>query len=318
MSTRFLARPVLIGAAATAVISCVAGYVWMEQHRPRVLEIYVFALKSGRSMFIRTPDDERILIDGGGNSQVIQRLTDIIPFYSRRVDAIIITNTDGKNVSGLVDVVHRYNVGRVYVPRVALEGFGLASSTDLIYETFLESVAEKKIPLRELGAGDLVPLSADVSLRVLFPVTVEEFEYSKASAPEVLFTLTYKNNSVIFLGDASKKVQKFVVASHLAASSSPPITRTDALIVSHSAGPANMSIEIMRTFNPLNLIYEKSVTNSKPRPAITKSSLSSSKKKAPIDPLAGILMENRFNVKEGTVKMVSDGTTLQISKENPE
>lgn len=304
MSTRFLTRPVLIGAAATAVISCVAGYVWMEQHRPQILEIYVFALKSGRSMFIRTPDDQRILVDGGGNSQVIQRLSDIIPFYSRRIDTIIVTNTEGKNVSGLVDVVHRYDVGKVYVPRVTLEGLGLASSTDRTYETLLQSVLEKKIPIEQFGAGDSVPLSTDVTLRALFPVPAVEFEYSKASAPEVLFTILYKNNSIAFMGDASKKVQKFI--------SERGVGSVDVLVVSHSAAPANMSTELMRAFNPVNLIYEKTISKSGISP------VTSSKKKAATNPLAGVLIENRFNVKEGTVKITSDGTSFKISKENPD
>lgn len=346
MTTRFIARPMIIGAAATALASCLAGYIWHEQQRPPVLEIYVFALKTGRSMFIRTPDDQRILVDGGGNSQVIQQLTDIIPFYSRRIDTIIITNTDGKNVSGLLDVINRYDVGRIYLPKFTVENLGIASSTDKIFETFVGALVETQIHVDLVSDGDQIPLSGsgngDVSVRatahLLFPVPPERFDYSKASAPEVLFNISYGDTSVLFMGDASKKVQKFVASSSAATTSLslPTIANADVLVVSHSAAPANMSSEFMNLVRPESLVYEKAVMNLSPNNSksiksktrlssmsvVKTSAKSSSLKKKPskkvvADPLAAILDDNRFNLKEvGTVKIVSDGEGVIISGSN--
>lgn len=319
MTTRILTKPLIYGMAATTLASCLAGYVWYEQHRPPLLEIHVFALKSGRSMFIRTPDDQRILVDGSGNSQVIQRLTDIIPFYSRRINTIIVTNTDGKNVSGLVDVVGRYLVDTVYVPKFTLENLDLASSTDKIYETFLETVKQKNIQIKEIEASEKLVLGqskgdSKVVAEIIFPAKPELFDYSKASAPELLFNISYGDSSILFMGDASKKVQKFLASLNAAVTSSSPtnIASVDVLIVSHSAVAGNMSPEFMNLVRPKSLVYEKAV-------AKTKSNASNKKspKKVVTDPLAAILDENRFNLKEvGTVKIVSDGEGVTINGSN--
>src|ERR1700690_3654211 len=90
------ARKKIILTAATAILATatLGGYVWKEEHHPAILEIYAFNLKSGRSYFIRTPDDKRILVDGGANSEIIGELTRILPFYSRRIDSLIATGQD--------------------------------------------------------------------------------------------------------------------------------------------------------------------------------------------------------------------------------
>ncbi len=307
---KLISKPVIIAATATVMASTLGAYVWHEENRPPLLEFYVFALKSGRSIFIRTPDDQRILIDGGGNSQIIQELTKILPFYTRRINKIIVTNTEGKNVSGLIDILERYNVDMVYLPKFTLQSLDVASSTDKIYETFVEKVIEKKVQVVEVEMSSELTLGEEVGKKVighiLFPTTPNLFEYSKASAPEILFNIKYGNNSVLFMGDASKKVQKFV-----ASSSEEIISNSDVLIVSHSAVPANMSTELINVARPYSLVYEKAVTKgstSKLKPKITK-------KKGVSDPLATILGEDRFNLKEvGTVKIISDGENIEIKK----
>jgi beta-lactamase superfamily II metal-dependent hydrolase len=315
-----IAKPFLIGAAATALMSCLAGYFWHEQQRPAVLEVYIFALKSGRSMFIRTPDDRRILVDGGANTQVISLLTDIIPFYSRRIDAVIVTNTDGSNVSGLIDVMSRYDVERVYVPKFTLENLEIKRSDDQIYETLVETLKSVGIMrVDEVESGDQIPLSGvdlgsdehRATMHIVFPASPESFSYSKSSAPEILFSIEYGLTSITFMGDASVKVQKHIASNGFFDEPTRTSRGSHALIVSHSALEENISKELVDVLRPDYLIYDKLVrANSKNK---TKSTDKNTKSKP--NPLATILHENRFNLKEiGTVKLVSDGEVMVVGE----
>jgi len=284
-------RLIAIAGLTVVLVVALTLYIWHEEHRPPILEIYVFNMQSGRSMFIRTPEDNRILIDGGGNSDIIRDLTDILPFYSRRIDVVMTTNTDGKNVAGLIDVVSRYHVRRAYIPAVTLQGLGLASSTDQIYATFLETLSREKIPVEEIRKDYQIALDTKVNLTVLFPTTDSTFIYSKASAPELLFKINYDASSVVFIGDASIKVQKFL-------SSTTKIA--DVLLSDQSALPINYAQSLIEELQPAYLIYSAK-------------SFPHSKKKI-IDPLIGIAEKNRFNIKKGTVRITSDGQTLRVEQ----
>jgi hypothetical protein len=326
-----ISKPLLIVATSTALAGGFGGYVWVEEHRPPVLEVYVFAMNSGRSMFIRTPDDKRILVDGGSNSGIIRELSKIIPFYSRRIDCVIATNTDIKNVTGLVDIIERYKLEKVIVPEITLESLGLASSTLGAHSTFIDMINAERIVKEEVGAGRSITLDNDIYLDIIFPTEDPKFAYSKASAPELLFNLRYRNNSFIFLGNASVKIQKYLAVNHFFDPSSTTFNsltnstknffNTDVLIVSHSALPANISPLLIEKINPANLIYSRKIQKTKvvkdtENSSVAGTSTSKVKKKEPIDALKYLNNENKFNLKEkGTIKIVGDGEKVQISSE---
>ncbi|MEK7641837.1 MAG: hypothetical protein AAB365_02475 [Patescibacteria group bacterium] len=300
MPAKLSSKPVIIASVATVAASVLGGYIWHEEHRPSIAEAYVFALKSGRSTLIRTPDDHRILIDGGANSEVIRHLSSVLPFYSRRLDAVIATNTDGKNVSGLVDILERYQVDRVYIPAVTVSSLGISTSTHLAYQVFIDTIESKSIELKELVVGDTVFLG-DVAIEVLFPVSEDSFVYSRASAPELVLKISYGNSSILMMNGVSIKIQKHI-ASHI------QMKGGDVLVVSHSAAPAAVAYDLVSEVQPKFLVYSKTPSKSVGR------TLSSVSKKI-VDPLAGILEKDRFNLKEvGTVRISMDGEDAEITK----
>jgi beta-lactamase superfamily II metal-dependent hydrolase len=279
-------------------------------------------------MFIRTPEDKRILVDGGSNSGIIRELSQIIPFYSRRIDCVIATNTENKNVTGLVDVIERYKVEKVIVPEVSLESLGLASSTLGAYSTLIDMIDVDDIVKEEVGRGRTIALDKDTYLDIIFPTKDPEFNYSKASAPELLFTLSYRNNSLLFLGNASVKIQKYLATNQFSNSSSTTLNslsntadstlKTDVLIVSHSALPANFSPILIERINPANLIYSKKIQTTKAvkdteEYNVTGTTTLKTKKKEPVDALKYLNDENKFNQKEkGTIKIVGDGKSVEV------
>ncbi len=307
---KVISKPFIIAATVATTATGMGVYAWKQENRPPVLEIYVFSLSSGRSMFIRTPEDRRILIDGGANSSVIRELTEILPFYSRRIDTIIATNSEGKNVSGLIDVIDRYDISDAYIPGLTLQSLGLAEPTDQIYDTFLNSLSRKKIPKHEVVAGQIISLDDKTSLKVVFPVLANQFTYSKASAPELLFTISIGKTSVVFAGNASNKVQKYLAG---ATSTDSKLGKTDILIVSHSALPANISSEFIGKLQPKYLVYSQTPSKQSGKQPSKPSSSVDPKKKIIEGPLKSIGKDSRFNIKEkGTLKVTLDGTKIII------
>ncbi len=304
MGIRTLSKPIIIGATATAVAAGVGGYVYHEERRPHVLEIYAFSVQGGLSYLIRTPEDRRVLINGGANSDIIAKISEILPFYSRRIDMVISTDATDKSASGLVDVIERYRVDDAYVPAFIPESVGIASSTDGAYRAFLDAAHERGIEVREITAGDRIDLDSNVSMRSLFPVPAARFSYSKASPPEIFLRIDYGSTSAVLLGGASVKAQKYI-----ASSSTRDVSSADVLIVSHSALASNMNKKLIDSIRPHFFIYSKAENRTAPQ--IKPLSSKAMSKKLAEDPLSSIPESGRINIRgSGVVHFISDGEHL--------
>jgi len=312
MDVKGASKPLLILAVSAAALAGIGGYAWYGSLRPAVLELFVFDTPGAPAILIRTPHDKRILIDGGANSDVIERLTRVLPFYSRRIDMIIATKADAKNVTGLIDVSDRFQVDEAILPAVTLVDLSLASTSDPIYEIFEKTLLDKKVNTEKVAAGKRIILdqgAADdggrtVTANILFPTSANRFFYSKASAPEIMMRIDYGTTSIMLAGSASVKIQKYV------ATTSPVLA--DVLIISNSALPSNVSSALVDSLAPDYLIYSQAIQKTAKKSA---SPSSSSKGKPQPDPLVGIPIDNRFNVREsGMIKIVSDGAGVQVSK----
>ncbi len=278
---------------------------------PTRFELYVFNTKGKPSIFIRTPQDERLLINGGANSDVVGYLTKAIPFYSRRIDTIILTQDDGDDATGLIDIVNRYKIGSVIIPALTTRSLSLSSSTDQIYETFIDTVKKTGISTKEVKRGDVLSF-AGFTIEILFPESISQptststknFVYSKASLPELVLKISYGHTSFLFVEDSSTKIQKFMVQN----SSTSTLLNSllsNVLIIPHSVSANSLSLDLMNNVQPEFVVYSQALGGGKSKTA------SSKNKKT--DPLYMILEDHRFNVKQkNTVKVFSDGESVEI------
>lgn len=306
MKIKSMTKPLIIAGVATAMASVAGVYIAREKNRSPILDIYIFSLKTGRSIFIRTPSDKRILIDAGSSLEVIREITKILPSYSRKIDKIISTDTDSKNVIGLIDIIKRYSVGSVYAPAFTLQSLGISSSTDQIYQTFFDTLKEKDIFPQKISAGDIVYFDDNVSAKILFPVLPSIFEYSKSSPPDIVMSVSFGNVSLSILGNISTKAQKFLAVQG--------VSTTKGSIVSVSPSGANLSAELIDELRPDILVYTKDPVVKNTPKSNHKLSFSLKSKKVLPDPLLSIPKEGRLSLKEnGTIHLVSDGQKLWVA-----
>jgi beta-lactamase superfamily II metal-dependent hydrolase len=180
-----------------------------------------------------------------------------------------------------------------------LQSLGLASSTDPAFRTFLAALRDKKVLLEEMHAGDTIELGQKVRADVLFPSPPETFSYSKASGPQAVLQIIYGDTSVIVLGDVSRKIQKFIAASH---SVSTAVARTS----SHGGAADDLSAELIDVATADFLVYSRKTSYAPPEAVAEKKSRvpHSLQDTRPIE---------RINLRErGEVQIVSDGVRLSV------
>lgn len=77
------------------------------------LKVDFLDVGQGKAIFIETPDGNQILIDGGPDNSVVEKLSEAMPFFDREIDLIILTHPDSDHLNGLIEVLKRYSVDKI-------------------------------------------------------------------------------------------------------------------------------------------------------------------------------------------------------------
>src|SRR3972149_6329793 len=74
------------------------------------LHIIFCDVGQGDAAYIRTPNNQDMLIDGGPDDKVLSCLGRHMPFYDRTIDVVVLTHPQKDHLQGLISVVERYTV----------------------------------------------------------------------------------------------------------------------------------------------------------------------------------------------------------------
>ena len=158
---RFRLAPAL-GIAAPALIAGALLWLLVSDDDDDRLTVTFLDVGQGDAMLIETPDDHRVLIDGGPtDSAITTALGRNLPFYDRRIDLVVLTHPQEDHVGGLLEVLDEYDV-RAILNSPAQGETGLAG----IWDDLLDSSDSN---VTSADAGQRVDLGSGTTLEVLSP-----------------------------------------------------------------------------------------------------------------------------------------------------
>jgi competence protein ComEC len=107
---------------------------------------------------------QQVLVDGGPSPQAIAlALSEEMPFWDRTIDLVVLTHPHADHITGLVEVLNRYEVMQVLYPDLEYES--------LVYDEWLDLIEEKNIEYTLAEAGQRIDFGTGVILEVLNPQT---------------------------------------------------------------------------------------------------------------------------------------------------
>ena len=189
-------------AVVSAILIIVAAW---QARAPESLEVNFFDVGHGDAIFIRTPNDQRILIDGGLGSQVIQKLGQRLPFFDRRIDTVILTHPHPDHITGLISVIKRYQIGKIFYTDVKTQ--------EELFSIFKNEALAKNIPLVRVDKITNQALAGEVVLNFLYPdhdLSQEIIDENDINNTSIVFKLVYKESSFLFVGDAEEKEEEIL------------------------------------------------------------------------------------------------------------
>lgn len=154
----------------------------------------------GEAIFITTSVKTQILIDGGPGKDVLDCLSNNMPFWDRSIDMVILTHPHADHYSGLLDVIDRYSLNSFFTQGIKSdsEGFKLLEA----------KLANKNLSAKYMKKNDSFKEKSGVKLKIIWPATssLEEADQTNSNMnlneSSIVAILTYGNFSALLTGDA--------------------------------------------------------------------------------------------------------------------
>jgi competence protein ComEC len=180
------------------------------------LRIDFLDVGQGDSALVTLPDGTTVLIDGGGRPGPFQqgRISDVdvdrtferetrsigesvVSEYLwwrglDRVDYLLATHADADHIDGLNDVARNFSVGAALVARMPRR--------DPEYLKFSETLSSKGIPIRAIGAGDVLEFRG-VTASVFWPPPISNPDSPSGNNESVVLSLRLGNRTFLLAGD---------------------------------------------------------------------------------------------------------------------
>jgi beta-lactamase superfamily II metal-dependent hydrolase len=169
--------------------------------KPKTDSVRFFDVGQGDAALVETPSNQRILIDGGPNDSVVAKLDKVIPFYQRRLDAVILSHPHADHLDGLLKVLKTYEVKAVYMTGVV--------QTTPEYLEFLDDIKAKNIQAKNVSLNNEIDLGNDIRIKILYPT--KNFQGQKMdnlNNSSIVAKLIWGNVSFLFTGDLEAEGQE--------------------------------------------------------------------------------------------------------------
>lgn len=147
-----------VAACALAAI-CLLGLVGSARADTRT-HVYFLDVGQGSASLVRTPSGRSILVDGGPSPTALENgLSERLGFLDRGLDAVVVTGYRQDNLTGMMEVVRRHDVGLALEPGRPVGSRAAISWAELLAERQLPTVRAETGQRIDLGDGSYLEVT---------------------------------------------------------------------------------------------------------------------------------------------------------------
>jgi len=288
---------VLVVLASLNILAWIAVF---DLAKPQFLEVNFFDIGQGDAIFIVSPKRQQILIDGGPDSKILEKLGKKMPFYDRSIDLVILTHPERDHLAGLIEVLKKYKVENILWTGIKRDSAEFKEWENLI--------KDEKAKIFIAKTGQKIHCSTwndgHCYFEILFPFeNLEGKEFENSNDTSIVAKLTFKEKNFLFTGDISKTAEKELIirANSCSNSCGLVIADSDVLKIAHHGSKTSTSEEFVKNALPQTAVISVGKDNSYGHP-----------NQEVLETLAKYGIKVLRTDLDGDIKIISDGQKLKI------
>jgi len=223
---------------------------------PKLLEVNFFDVGQGDASFIETPQGHQILIDGGPDNKILEKLGKEMPFWDRTIDLVILSHPEADHLTGLLDVLKRYKVENILWT-------GVVRDTPE-YKEWGSLIAKEGANIKIAQVGQRV-MASGVTFYILNPLdNLEGKIMEDSNDTSIVSKLVFGNESFLFTGDIYNSMEKELIMRENSCGDSCKFANlgSDILKVAHHGSKTSSLAEFIQKVSPQAAIISIALNNS--------------------------------------------------------
>ncbi len=202
------------------------------------LEVCFFDVGQGDSIFIKTKEGHKILIDGGPDDSILKNHSKLGSTLDKDIDLMVLTHPHKDHLFGLLEILKKFNVKNIFFSGVDFE--------NSLYEEF-KNLAEKENARIFIAREGLIARFSEYGfLKVIYPL--ESLENQKISDnnlndTSVVLILNSFGDKMLFTGDISQKTEAKLILSG-------ENLKADVLKIAHHGSKYSTAPEFLEEVSP--------------------------------------------------------------------
>ena len=222
-------------------------FFWVFYSSPKNLEVDFLDVGQGDSELIKTPFGQNILIDGGPDNTVIKKLSKNLAWWDRKIDLMILTHPHDDHVTGLTDVLKRYDVDKILYTGVSYDAPN--------YKTWLAAIQDRGISPTIIDRPQIINFGQECNLNILYPVkSLAGKATDNLNNSSIVSLLDCAGKKFLFTGDAETEEETELIKNNIG-------LRADVLKVGHHGSDTSSGEEFLQLVRPEIAVIEVGANN---------------------------------------------------------
>lgn len=228
-------------------ISLILGIIILALKKNDQLTVSFLNVGQGDAILIAN-GNQQVLIDAGRNGKIVlEKLGQVMPFWDRKIEALIITHPDADHYGGVAEIVDSYKIENI-IKTTAINNSGE-------WMNLMEKIKNRQINNLTASWGSTLVFPAGAKLQIIYPFTNVPSELKDKNDTSVVTKLVFGENEFIFTGDLSEAGEEDLLNSNLD-------LQADFLKIGHHGSKSSSSSEFLNKVKPQDAIISVGKSNS--------------------------------------------------------